>query len=100
MPCATDSRFENIGAQEGRHCLCRKSRRARVVRIEPARIELVAQPPRLALGQLTRRKDRPFAKCGGIDGSLKMFPRLSITDCTQRRQFRIEIAARAQYAHL
>src|SRR4051794_40297633 len=99
MPCATDSRFERIGAEKRRNSLFRPERTPLVIRIKPARIELAAQPRRLALGQLTRCKDCPFAKGGGIARALKMFEGLTIADRPQSRRLRGEIAARAQRSH-
>src|SRR3546814_17170346 len=55
-------------------------------RIEPARIELAAQPGQLALGQLAGGVDGALAEFAGRHGAVQMLPGLAIPDRADRRQ--------------
>src|SRR3546814_14351275 len=54
-------------------------------RIEPARIELAAQPGQLALGQLAGGVDGALAELAGRHGAVQMLPGLAIPDRADRR---------------
>src|SRR3546814_1556219 len=88
-----DLRRSSRSGLRPRRLLRAQKQRQRVVqagltgsRIEPARIELAAQPGQLALGQLAGGVDGALAEFAGRHGAVQMLPGLAIPDRADRRQ--------------
>ena len=58
--------------------------------IEPDQIEFAAQPGELALRQLASRGNRAGPELRGIAVPIKEVPSLAVTDCSHRRQARMQ----------